>query len=210
MIDQTDKPAENEIVWESSWRTGGPARTNPSLSSFDFVDEILRKLANKTTFPNMKAIVVAGHSAGGQFANRYEMSNKIHDTLGVPITYVVANPSSYAWPDAVRPLAQGDADPAKRRKAGTSPMRRRCRRTAYTFGRSMRPRRRLQPLAVGIRKPTGYNASLTDAQLKKQLVERRRRTLGQVDTLPLGGFDRSATAMAQGRRASREAASSSS
>ena len=31
-------------------------------------------------------IVVAGHSAGGQFANRYEMSNKVHGTLGVPIT----------------------------------------------------------------------------------------------------------------------------
>ena len=48
----------------------------------------------------MKAIVVAGHSAGGQFVNRYEMSNSVHDTLGVPVSYVVANPSSYAWPDA--------------------------------------------------------------------------------------------------------------
>ena len=56
----------------------------------------------RRVFPNMKAIVVAGHSAGGQFVTRYEMANSVHDTLGVPVTYVVANPSSYAWPDARR------------------------------------------------------------------------------------------------------------
>jgi hypothetical protein len=49
---------------------------------------------------------------------------------------------------------------------------------------------------------------MTDAQLKKQLVERPTTyLLGQVDTLPLGGFDSSANAMAQGptRRARGEA-----
>lgn len=201
MIDQTDKPAENEIVWESSWRTGGPARTNPSLSSFDFVDELLRELANKATFPNMKALVVAGHSAGGQFANRYEMSNKVHDTLGVPITYVVANPSSYAWPDAVRPLPQGDADPAAAKEGwnqrDTTPL---PAHTEYTFGpfdATKAPSFNRWP--SGFENRTGYNASLTDAQLKKQLLERPTTyLLGQVDTLPLGGFDSSGNAMAQG------------
>ena len=82
------------------------------MSSFDITDEILRKLAKKSVFPNMKAIVVAGHSAGGQFVNRYEMSNVVHDTLGVPVSYVVANPSSYAWPDSTRALPQDDALPA--------------------------------------------------------------------------------------------------
>ena len=201
MIDQNDKPADNEIVWESSWRTGGPARTTPSLSSFDFVDEILRKLANKSTFPNMKAIVVAGHSAGGQFANRYEMSNKIHDTLGVPITYVVANPSSYAWPDAVRPLPQGDADPAKAKEGWDQPDATPLPpHTDYTFGPfDASKAAAFNRWPSGFEGRTGYNASLTDAQLKKQLVERPTTyLLGQVDTLPLGGFDRSATAMAQG------------
>jgi pimeloyl-ACP methyl ester carboxylesterase len=201
MIQQTDKPAENEIVWESSWRTGGPARTTPSLSSFDFVDEILRKLANKATFPNMKAIVVAGHSAGGQFANRYEMSNKIHDTLGVPITYVVANPSSYAWPDAVRPLPLGDADPAKAKEGWDQPdVTPLPPHTGYTFGpfdASKVPNFNRWP--AGFENRTGYNASLSDGQLKKQLVERPTTyLLGQVDTLPLGGFDNSPIAMAQG------------
>lgn len=63
----------------------------------------LTLLARKEVFPNLRGIVFAGHSAGGQFATRYEMANKMHDTLGVPITYVVANPSSYACLDATRP-----------------------------------------------------------------------------------------------------------
>src|SRR4029079_8130312 len=38
MIDQSDKAETNEVVWESSWRTGGASRTPAGLSSFDFVD----------------------------------------------------------------------------------------------------------------------------------------------------------------------------
>src|SRR4029079_4744258 len=88
----------NEVSWScggDSWRSGGVSPTNRDLTSFDFVDEILRRLADRKTFPNLSAIVVAGHSAGGQFVARYEMANKVHDTLGVPVSYVVANPSSY-------------------------------------------------------------------------------------------------------------------
>ena len=49
---------------------------------------------------------------------------------------------------------------------------------------------------------------MSDEQLKKQLVARPTTyLLGQVDTLPLGGFDSSCPAMAQGptRRARGEA-----
>ena len=81
-----DKPDVNEVVWScggDSWRSGGAATSHPDLSSFDLADQILRKLATKNTFPNMQAIVVAGHSAGGQYVTRYEMANRVHDTLGV-------------------------------------------------------------------------------------------------------------------------------
>jgi pimeloyl-ACP methyl ester carboxylesterase len=210
MIDARDKAEPNEIAWQTSWRTGGPSQTPPGLSSFDFVDEILRKLASRTTFPNMKMIVVAGHSAGGQYVNRYEMSNKVHDTLGVPVTYVVGNPSSYAWPDPVRPLPTGDADPVaakdgwnQRDETPLPP------HTNYTFGpfdASKAPNFNRWP--SGFENRTGYTEGVTDAQLKKQLVERPTTyLLGQVDTLPLGGFDSSPNAMAQGptRRARGEA-----
>ena len=62
-------------------------------TSFDVMDEILMRLARSEAFPNLRSIVLAGHSAGGQFVGRYQMSNQVHDKLKLPITYIVANPS---------------------------------------------------------------------------------------------------------------------
>jgi pimeloyl-ACP methyl ester carboxylesterase len=176
-----DMLAANEISWSctgDSWRSGGTQSGGGKWTSYDFADEILRKLARKDVFPNLRAIVFAGHSAGGQFANRYEMANKVHDTLGVPITYVVANPSSYAYLDATRP----SGDQPQFRDFGD---RRNC--TTYN------------DWPYGLQKRTGYTGGIPDDQLKKQLAARPVSYLvGQLDTLPLGGFDDSCPAMAQG------------
>jgi pimeloyl-ACP methyl ester carboxylesterase len=204
-----DKPEANEVLWScngDSWRSGGAAASHPELSSFDLTDAILRKLAKKSTFPNLTAIVVAGHSAGGQYATRYAMANRVHDSLGVPITYVVANPSSYAWPDARRAQPSGDADAADAKDGWKSE----AVHTKYTFGaydNSKCPNFNRWPLGLENR-TGGYTAKMSDEELKKQLVARPTTyLLGQVDTLPLGGFDSSCSAMAQGptRRARGEA-----
>ena len=212
LIACNDKPEPNEVLWScsgDSWRSGGSAASHPELSSFDFTDELLKKLADKTVFPNMRAIVVAGHSAGGQYATRYAMANQVHDTLGVPVSYVVANPSSYSWPVAVRPLPEGDADPAKA-KDGWSLTPDTAVHTAFTYGpfdASKAPNFNRWPMGLEGR-TGGYSAKMSDDQLQKQLVARPTTyLLGQVDTLPLGGFDSSPNAMAQGptRRARGEA-----
>jgi pimeloyl-ACP methyl ester carboxylesterase len=207
-----DKAAANEVVWPNrgdSWRSGGMSTSNPTLSSFDLADEIVRELANKKIFPNLTKIVIAGHSAGGQFATRYEMANKVHGTLGgVALSYVVANPSSYAWPAAVRPLPTGDADPANADKEPLGPAGEKV-HTQFTYGAfdsTKAPGYDQWP--AGLEHRAGYTAKMTDDQLKKQLVDRPTTyLLGQVDVLPLGGFDSSPSAMAQGptRRARGEA-----
>ena len=211
LIASPDKPQPNEVEWpngSNSWRSGGMSPSHPTLSSFDFVDEILRKLANKKMFPNLTKIVVAGHSAGGQYANRYEMANKLHDALGVTITYVVANPSSYAWPAAVRPLATGDADPSGADKEALGPDGEKV-HAQFTYGpfdTAKAPNYNRWP--AGLTNLAGYTAQMTDDQLRKNLVARPTTyLLGQVDVLPLGGFDSSPSAMAQGptRRARGEA-----
>jgi len=209
LIACTDKPDVNEVVWScggDSWRSGGPSTSHSELNSFDVADQILRKLANKRVFPNMQAIVVAGHSAGGQFVARYEMANRVHETLGVPVSYVVANPSSYAWPAAVRPGVSGDAEPADAKDGWKSEEE----HTNFTFapydGAQCETYNRW-PFGLENRS-SGYTAKMSDDQLKKQLVSRPTTyLLGQVDTLPLGGFDSSCGAMAQGptRRARGEA-----
>jgi hypothetical protein len=148
------------------------------LTSFDFLDELLRKLAQKQVFPNLKRIVLAGHSAGGQFVTRYEMSNQIQNDLDVPVTYVVANPSSYAYLDPERPNAET-------RELQAFIDSRNC--TTY------------DDWPYGLNNRAGYSARLSDDQLKRQLASRPvTYLLGELDTLPLAGFDSSCPAMAQG------------
>jgi pimeloyl-ACP methyl ester carboxylesterase len=177
-----DTLAPNEVNWPcggDSWRSGGAALNQKELTSYDFADEILHKLAHKDAFPNLKAIVLAGHSAGGQFVTRYEMANKVHDSLGVPVTYVVSNPSSYAYPDALRPSADGKS--VARFGDG-----RNC--TTYNSW----------PYGLENR-GNGYTSKIPDEQLKKNLAARPTvYLLGEIDILPLGGFDGSCPAMAQG------------
>lgn len=176
-----DTLAENEINWPcagDSWRSGGVATNDSKVTSYDFMDQIVRQLARKEDFPNLKAIVIAGHSAGGQFVTRYEMSNRVHETIGVPITYVVSNPSSYSYLDAERPAGPNN----ELRAFGDA---RNC--TTY------------DSWPYGLQNRTGYAAKLPDDQLKKQLAARPvTYLLGELDVLPLAGFDSSCPAMAQG------------
>ncbi len=176
-----DALAPNEVSYScggDSWRSGGVATNNDKLTSFDFIDEILRKLAAKQSFPNLKAIVIAGHSAGGQFVNRYEMSNRVHESLSVPVSYVVANPSSYAYLDNTRPIRDGAAF------------------RPYSDARNCTT---YDHWPYGFQGRTGYASKSTDEQLRKQLASRPvTYLLGELDILPLGGFDGSCPAMAQG------------
>jgi pimeloyl-ACP methyl ester carboxylesterase len=204
-----DALAPNEVSWSctgDSWRSGGSAASHPELTSFDFVDEILKKLASKSVFPNLRAIVVAGHSAGGQFVARYQMANRVHETLGVAVSYVVANPSSYAWPDSARPQPVDDGAPESAKGAWETEKV----HTKFSYGPfDASACANYDRWPAGLQNRSGgYTAKMSDEQLKKQLVSRPTTFLfGQVDTLPLGGFDSSCPAMAQGatRRARGEA-----
>jgi pimeloyl-ACP methyl ester carboxylesterase len=189
-----DRLAPREVSWSchgDSWRSGGQAASDPSLSSFAFMDQILRRLADKSVFPNLKRIVVAGHSAGGQFVARYQLANRVHETLGVAVAYVVANP------DASRVLPIGDGAPA----AALGAWKDEAPHTQYSFGpfdAAKAPDYDKWP--YGLEDRTGlYTAATSDHQLIAHLLDRPATyLLGQVDTLPLGGFDDSPEAMAQG------------
>lgn len=174
-----DALAENEVSWScsgDSWRSGGTSVSDPKLTSYDFSDEILRKLARKDVFPNLKQVVLAGHSAGGQFIARYVMATPLHETLGVPVRYIVSNPSSYAYLDAMRPAEQGV------RHFGDA-------RNCTTYDR----------WPYGLQGRTGYTAKIADEVMKKNIAARPVTYLmGEIDILPLGGFDSSCPAMAQG------------
>ncbi|MCA9696278.1 MAG: hypothetical protein KC431_02050, partial [Myxococcales bacterium] len=108
-------------VWtwpNSDFATGGEAdegrgkhgavKAEP-VSSFQVLDEFLR--VGLTKFPNLKQIVIVGHSAGAQAVHRYALLGVgIHERVaaqGVALRYVVANPGMYAFPLRRRKLPPG-------------------------------------------------------------------------------------------------------
>ncbi len=86
------------LFWSSSgWKVGDRSKDTSGTSSFAVVDHVLAGIT-RSRYPNLRRVVVAGHSAGGQFVNRYESASPRE---GVD-RYVVANPSSYLYLGAKR------------------------------------------------------------------------------------------------------------
>jgi len=90
----------------NDWIFGYGAQGPAPLSSYDALDAILARLADRRLFSNLTIVVIAGHSAGGQFVQRYAAVGHGQASLeqaGVHIRYIVANPSSYLYFSQERP-----------------------------------------------------------------------------------------------------------
>ena len=102
-------PADT-LHWSLEGWEGGDAAEGPQpASSFDALDAILARLADRHLFPDLKQVVVAGHSGGGQVVQRYAIATHGEAALQaehIAIRYMVANPSSYAYFSAERPEPQ--------------------------------------------------------------------------------------------------------
>src|SRR5438477_2062237 len=200
-----DALAPDEANWicdpprPDTWRSGGGEVENEKLTSFDFMDEIIRRLARKEVFPNLKTIVVAGHSAGGQFVMRYEMSNQVHDSVGVPVSYVVSNPSSFAYVDTLRPTVSALPSTFAAAAPGYHPPVAATPPPAFVPYADAKNCSGYDTWPYGLKGRVGYSARLSEDQLKTQLTRRPvTYLLGEADILPLGVFDTSCPAMAQG------------
>jgi pimeloyl-ACP methyl ester carboxylesterase len=87
---------KGEYSWKGDWSAGG---NSGGLSSYKVVDELVARLRNGT-FPNLKWIVITGHSAGGQFVQRYAAFTDIDQlpvTNAALVKFVPSNPSSYVY-----------------------------------------------------------------------------------------------------------------
>ena len=74
------------------------------------LDATLKHLADKRFFPNLKDIVLAGHSAGGQAVQRYAVVGTAAAQIaaqGIHVRFVIANPSSYLYFTDDRPSPPG-------------------------------------------------------------------------------------------------------
>lgn len=103
-----DAVNEGELYWTNEGWKSGESASNGSEFSYDAMNSIVRAFADRNRFPNLEEIVVAGHSAGGQYVQRYAATNLIDPIANVKIRYVVANPSSYVYMNELR-LTTGGA-----------------------------------------------------------------------------------------------------
>lgn len=104
---------DSVLRWHANdWMAGAPALSPASLSSYAALDKILERLDDRKRFPNLREVVVAGHSGGAQVVQRYALTTQADKALqadGIKVRYVIANPSSYAYFNAQRPIPTFDA-----------------------------------------------------------------------------------------------------
>ncbi|NKF27809.1 MULTISPECIES: alpha/beta fold hydrolase [unclassified Pseudomonas] len=163
------------LRWQGNDWMGGGLSTGPNpLSSYAALDEIVGRLSDRKQFPDVKQIVIFGHSGGAQVVQRYALLAQEQPALkteGIRLRYVVANPSSYAYFNEQRPVA---FDHAK----------------CPGFNR----------WKYGLVDPPIYAGGQTPAQLEGRYVKREViYLLGQQDTDPQHpALDKSCAAKAQG------------
>ncbi len=93
---------KGEVYWDSGnrWKKGNKSTRDYDhrISSFAAVDLLLAHVAKSSLFPNLQIIVIVGHSAGGQFVQRYSLGHKpnsIHEKIH--LRFIVANPGRYFY-----------------------------------------------------------------------------------------------------------------
>jgi hypothetical protein len=98
------------LHYNTTWKDGGLSSNKggvPSrpfrISSFEVTNRMLQQAVD--SYPNLRRIVITGHSAGGQFAARYILSAIIPS--GFPedkVIFAPANPTSFAYISGERPV----------------------------------------------------------------------------------------------------------
>ncbi|KAK0237429.1 hypothetical protein EDD85DRAFT_543420 [Armillaria nabsnona] len=124
---QAGAAQEDVLLWGvTTWIDGKEnilPSSVPNFGSFDVLDALVAYYMDTGTYPNLNTVVVGGHSAGGQMAQRYaalrksaENDNRLH--------FWIANPGSLCWLTDDRPIPNSscsDADQYKYGLAGNFP-----------------------------------------------------------------------------------------
>ena len=106
-----------------SWRGINGAADPPEpvrVSAFDALDRLLEATTDPSRFPNLRHVVVAGHSAGGQMIARYAAANRFdrpgRKPASIELSYLVMAPSSCLYFDRHRPSTAAPGDQRRDRR----------------------------------------------------------------------------------------------
>ncbi len=171
----TDEIANDELNFPCggvNWTAGGAAENDEAVTSYDVVDELLTQLAKKQAFPNLAEIVVGGHSAGGNFVTRYQMTNTVHEELGLPITYVAANSGYYAYLDEMRPTEAAFPANVAATAPGIGPQNSVDSSPAFENYPDAANCTAYNDWPYGLQKRSGYSARMSEEKMRQQIAER--------------------------------------
>jgi pimeloyl-ACP methyl ester carboxylesterase len=106
-----DEVRSNELFWQppNAWAQGDRSQNlNRRLSSFEVIDRMIERVLTYHT--KIESIAIVGHSAGGQFVQRYAGGTQIETRVeNINFHYYVMNPSSYLYLNNYRPTP-GETD----------------------------------------------------------------------------------------------------
>jgi len=97
------------LQWNKFWVFGTRVAQPFYKSVFDLYDDVLKLLdqSTNTNFPNLKNVVIAGHSAGGQFVQRFALASAFWPK-NFHLRYIIMNPSTYGYLAEDRPYELTD------------------------------------------------------------------------------------------------------
>ncbi|WFD19986.1 hypothetical protein MCAP1_002230 [Malassezia caprae] len=87
-------------VWQSGERSNHPKGVD--ISSYEVIEKLLEYFSDKSRFPNMQNITVAGHSGGAQVSGR--LASVLTRLPEVHVRFLVADPSSQVYYTHDRPI----------------------------------------------------------------------------------------------------------
>lgn len=177
---EKDERDKGELYWTNNGWKQGDDSIGDAISSFAVLDAILHSIITSGKFPRLSSVFVSGHSAGAQFAQRYALTSQLMEKLPkVQFSFLVLNPSSYAYLNKFRPDPHHDGNFMKLSE-------KELRYNRYKYGLTT-----LNP----------YAKPLTNKRLRNQYLNRTvYYVLGQDDNDPCHEeLDCSAEAMLQGR-----------
>ncbi len=95
----------DDVYWPSvqGWREGQLSGSSAKISSFALIDSLITRLNDQSKFPEMKKIIVTGHSSGGLFTHLYAASNEVENKFELTdFEYITANSQYFYYPSGQR------------------------------------------------------------------------------------------------------------
>jgi hypothetical protein len=117
----------NLLYWSSGWRASGSESIEQDLDgdgvpdsgtlcSFTAMDVLLERVCRRSLFPNLKIVVIAGHSNGGRFMSCYSTASRFENEVAVPrgihVRYLVMGSGSYVYMNDRRLTFENHSYPA--------------------------------------------------------------------------------------------------